>query len=167
MLSRLLFGSIFCASLCCIAASNTWTLRFDGIGPVKVGMNISQLNAALQEIVVSPKDKDSQACFYVDSAKHPGIAFMLENRRVTRVDLIKPDLSTTDGFHIGDSENHLMQKYGQRLKVEPHQYVDNGHYLTLRSTDGKNGIRFETDTGKIISIYAGRLHAIEYIEGCN
>jgi len=52
------------------------------------------------------------------------------------------------------------------MKVTGHQYIDTGHYLTVRSADGRYGIRFETDKGKIIEYYAGTYEAIQYVEGC-
>jgi len=50
--------------------------------------------------------------------------------------------------------------------VEPHKYIDDGHYLTIRSADRKYGIRFETEKGKITGFYAGLYSAIQYVEGC-
>ena len=56
--------------------------------------------------------------------------------------------------------------YGTGLKVEPHQYIDDGHYLTIRSRDGRYGMSFETERGKITSFYGGRFEAVQYVEGC-
>jgi len=54
------------------------------------------------------------------------------------------------------------------MKVSRHAYTgeEGGHYLTFRSSDGRYGIRFETDQGKITTFYAGSYAAIQYIEGC-
>ena len=52
------------------------------------------------------------------------------------------------------------------MKVTAHTYVDDGHYLTVRSSDGHYGVRFETEKGKIIGYYAGTYEAIQYVEGC-
>ena len=73
----------FCALgvILCIAASpisagpREWALRFDGIGPVRVGMNLSQMNAALKEHFA----QDNEPCFYVDTKRHPGIGFMIQH----------------------------------------------------------------------------------------
>jgi len=37
--------------------------------------------------------------------------------------------------------------------------------LTL-ANDRRYGIRFETDTGKILMFYVGTYEAIQYVEGC-
>jgi len=52
------------------------------------------------------------------------------------------------------------------MKVTPHQYLDTGHYLTVRSAHSRYGVRFETDKGKITEFYAGTYEAIQYVEGC-
>lgn len=110
-----------------------------------------------------PESKEDQGCFYVTAAKHPQVSFMIENRRLVRVDVDKSGVATADGVQVGDSEERVKQVYGSRLKVEPHHYTD-GHYLTLRN--GNYGIRFETDEGKVSTFYAGTFEAIQYIEGC-
>jgi hypothetical protein len=52
------------------------------------------------------------------------------------------------------------------LKVGPHKYIDNGHYLTAKSNDGHYGIRFETEDGKITAYYVGRFDAIQTVARC-
>ena len=91
---------------------------------------------------------------------------MIEDGRLSRVDVDAPGISTTNGVQVGDSEAKALSVYGGRLKVEPHHYVENGHYLTILSRGGQYGMRFETEKGKIQSFYAGRLEAVRYVEGC-
>ena len=82
---------------------------------------------------------------------------------LVRVDVDKSGVATSEGVQVGDSEEHVKQVYGSRLKAEPHHYTE-GHYLTIRN--GDYGIRFETDEGKISTFYAGKIEAIQYVEGC-
>jgi hypothetical protein len=144
-------------------AADIWVVRQDGVGPAKVGMNLPQLNMALHEKFAMPESKEDQGCFYVTASKNPQVSFMIQSGLLVRVDVDRSGLATTEGVQVGDSEEHVKQVYGSRLKVEPHHYTD-GHYLTLRS--GKYGIRFETDQGKVSTFYAGTFEAIQYIEGC-
>jgi hypothetical protein len=102
----------------------------------------------------------------VKPPKHPHIAFMIEDGHFSRVDVDAPGISTTEGVHVGDSEAQALRVYGTRLKIEAHQYIEGGHYLTVRSRDSRYGTRFETDKGKIQSFYAGRFEAIQLVEGC-
>ncbi len=148
-------------------ASNTWVVREDGIGPVKIGMRLSQLNTVLDETFSKPDGDDDQGCFYVNPTKHTNVAFMIENGRLARIEVNAKGVSTAEGIQVGDSEVHALQVYGPRLKVEPQAYTGpEGHYLTVRSKDGRYGIRFETEKGKIEMFYAGSIKAIQYIEGC-
>jgi hypothetical protein len=112
-----------------------------------------------------PHDKGDQGCFYVKPAKHAHIAFMIEGGHLARIDVDKAGISTAEGVQVGDSEAHTLQVYGPRLKIEPHHYTE-GHYLTIRSVNGRYGIRFETEKGKIQTFYAGRFEAVQYVEGC-
>jgi hypothetical protein len=153
-------------SMSMVQADEDWVIREDGVGPVKIGMTLPELNTVLHQRFSMPKDKDEQACFYVKPTKHPHIAFMIEDGRLSRADVDGPGISTTEGIQVGDSEEHARRVYGPRLKVEPHKYFEDGHYLTVRSTDGRYGIRFETEKGKIQRFYAGRFKAVQYVEGC-
>ena len=148
-------------------ADDTWVVREDGVGPVKVGMNLSQLNAVLHERFSMPYSKEDQGCFYVKPAKHAHIAFMIEDGRLVRIDVDKAGISTAEGVQVGDSEARALQVYAPRLKVESSKYGGpGGHYLTMRSVNGRYGIRFETEKGKMRTFYAGGFDAIQYVEGC-
>jgi len=153
-------------SMAVVAADDAWVVRQDGVGPAKVGMTLSQLNTALGEKFAIPIEKDGQACFEVQSTKHPHVSFMIEDGHLSRVDVDAPGITTTEGLQVGDSEAKALRVYGPRLKVEPHHYIDDGHYLTVRSTDGRYGIRFETEKAKITSFYSGRFASVQLVEGC-
>ncbi len=146
-------------------AADSWVVRENGVGPVKVGMNLAQLNAVLHEKFAMPAEKEDRACFYVTPRGHPHLSFMIEEGHVARVDVDSPGTLTNVGIQVGDTEDQALKTYGDRLKVSPHKYTD-GHYLTAQSTDRRYGIRFETDQGKISTYYAGLYEAIQYVEGC-
>lgn len=167
------FGSVsvLCALImmteCSAAAS--WTVRPDGIGPVKVGMKLGSLSTDLHlsYSVSYAEDSDQQTCFYVNLNSRPGISLMILDGRIGRVDIDNPQTQTTEGVHNGDSEADALRAYGKRLKITASAYTGpEGHFLTMHSADGKYGIRFETYNGRIDRYYAGTAEAIEYIEGC-
>jgi hypothetical protein len=149
-------------------AADDWVVRPDGVGPVKVGMSLAQLNAASHERFAMPAEKGDQGCFYVHPKSHPQVAFMIEDGKLVRVDVDKRGISTIEGIQVGDTQARTQQVYGAKAKVEPSQYTgeEGGRYLTVRSPDGHSGIRFETEKGKITTFYAGTYTAIQYIEGC-
>ena len=145
--------------------SNTWVLREDGIGPVKIGMTLSELNSVLHEETLMTDDKDNEGCFYVKPKKLANALFMIIDGRLARIDVDGLGITTERGILVGDSESHTLRVYGPSVKVVPNIYTD-GHYLTVRSRTGEYGIRFETDKGKIERFYAGEFTAIQFVEGC-
>jgi hypothetical protein len=146
-------------------AADTWVIREDGVGPVKVGMTLAELTAIFHQ-KLAEEDSGSDNCYYVTVPGHDHVGFMIIDSHVARVDVNARGVSTVTGIQVGDTEAQVRKIYGTRMKVTAHQYVDNGHYLTVRSADGRYGIRFETDGGKITGFYAGTYEAIQYVEGC-
>jgi hypothetical protein len=149
-----------------LSADDAWLIRDDGLGSAKIGMTLSQLRAALHERVTESKPSGSEGCWYVKSSSHPHVSFMILDGRFVRTDVDARGIPTIEGIQVGDSESKARRTYGAQMTVQPHKYIDDGHYLTIRSSDGKYGIRFETEKGKITSFYAGRFSAIQYVEGC-
>jgi hypothetical protein len=146
-------------------AIDGWIVREDGVGPVKVGITRAQLSATLHQ-KLSDDESGSDKCFYVHARDHDHVSFMIEDGRLVRIDVDAPGIATSRGIQVGDSEAHARQIYGAKLKVTGHKYIETGHYLTLRSPDGRYGMRFETDKGKITEFYAGTYDSIQYVEGC-
>jgi hypothetical protein len=92
--------------------------------------------------------------------------FMMENGHLVRIDVNGAGVPTAQGIQAGDAEKKVRRVYGMAVKVERHAYSPDDHYLTIRSSRGRSGLRFETDKGRITNFYAGRFEAIQYIEGC-
>jgi hypothetical protein len=150
-----------------VVVAQSLLVRPDGFGPVQVGMSLSTLNKTLHTSYSRPSDPEEHACFYVDVPKQAGVALMILNGRVARIDVNdNTAIITAEGIHVGDSEKQALQAYGKRLKVTPHAYVPGGHYLTVFSSDRKYGIRYESEDGAVARYYAGTVEAISFIEGC-
>lgn len=147
--------------------SSKYKIRFDGFGPVKVGMKPAD---AMKSLTLTENRYDDESdCYYLDmdSANPENLpSFMVNNGTVARVDVSVPGYRTEAGAKVGDTEARIKKLYGGRVEVSPHEYVD-GHYLTVASKDGKHAIIFETD-GKIVTyIRAGRVPEAGFIEGCS
>jgi hypothetical protein len=147
-------------------AADTWVIREDGVGPVKIGMTLAQLQAVLRTHLKEDDSSGSDNCYYLTAPGHDHVGFMIIDGRLARIDVNAPNVATTTGLKVGDTEARVDKIYGARMKVTAHQYVDGGHYLTVRSTDGHYGVRFETDGTRITGYYAGTYEAIQYVEGC-
>ncbi len=154
----LLFGNS------CFAGGRS-VLREDGLGRAKLGMTLDQLKAAVPG-QFEEEDSGNDSCFYVHTRGDNRIYFMMLEGRLARIDVKAPGPQTSSGIQIGDAEERLRQVYGSKVKLTPHKYIDTGHYLTVQSGDGRLGVRFETENGKITTFYAGTYEAIQYVEGC-
>ena len=78
-----------------------------------------------------------------------------------------PSVATREGIRIGATEQEVKQKYGPRLRISSHPYMDDaGHYMELSANDSRYGLLFETTDDRVINIRAGKTGAIRLIEGC-
>lgn len=147
------------------AARLTWVVTPGGIGPVTAGMTLDEANTVTHQGIEIPAKLDE--CAYVRLTKAPaGVALMVENGIVSRVDVTEGPVATTEGARIGDSEDRIESLYPGQVKVMPHKYTA-GHYLVVTpASGGENRIVFETDGGKVVRYRSGREPAVEYVEGC-
>ena len=138
----------------------------DRLGPISVGMTAAQVGKAVGPHVadVSPNNE----CFHLRGRGNlSGVSFMMIGGEVARIEVDTMSVVSWSGARIGSTEEQIKKIYGARLKVEPHKYLENdGHYLTLRSRDGRFGIRFETEKSRVFRFYAGPWEHLRYVEGC-
>lgn len=150
-------------------AASPQRVAFSSIGKARIGMSEQALVRALGGPLtdVSPEEKE-EGCYYASGRGLPkGVSLMMLNGRLVRVDVYEPGVSTISGAGVGTSEPELKRLYDGKLVEETHAYTGpEGHYLTLRSSDGRYGVRFETDGLLVTRFYAGTAKAIQYIEGC-
>lgn len=149
------------------AASSTTEHRvtFTGYGPAHVGMSLEALRKAVgAQLLDDPLQED--ACRYVSAPRSPGVAYMLIDGKVARIDVFAPSgVQAFAGGRVGASKASLLRSY-PTSKVTPHFYDSGGAYVTLLSNDGKHGIRFEIEDDRVSGYYAGTIAAIQYVEGC-
>jgi hypothetical protein len=100
---------LFIASVGTASPGDVWVVREDGVGPVKIGMSLSQLNAVLHARFALPDNKEDQGCFYVNPARHAHLAFMIENGRLVRIDVDGAGIATGEGIAVGDAEERVRR----------------------------------------------------------
>lgn len=145
-------------------------LTDSSFGPVKIGMTLGELQAAIGQLGDTTKLK--RECDIVsasDPFKMPaGVSITQVNGRVARIDIENDSVATDKGIRVGDTEEKVKQMYGAGVIVEPHKYID-GHYLEVRfGTDSatSKGIVFETDGKKVTTFRAGFWDPVRMVEGC-
>lgn len=145
-----------------------WTVRLDGVGPVRYGMSLAEARAALGDSLAGVPPGDG--CEYTMPASAPlGVSFMFENGRLVRVDVDSAGVRTAAGAEVGMTEAEIRARYPTGLEIRPHKYDDAGHYLMYagpQGTDSTLRLVFETDGERVRRFRAGVRPAVEYVEGC-
>lgn len=142
----------------------------DGFGPVRIGMTLAELAAAIGTL--GDTAKLNRECDIV-SANDPyrlpaGVSITQVNGRVARIDVESDSIATDKGIHVGDSEAKVKEAYGSAVSVLPHKYID-GHYLEVRvgaDSATARGMVFETDGKKVTTFRAGFWDPVRWVEGC-
>ena len=150
------------------AEAERWTIRVDGVGPIRFGMALADARAALRDsLVVTPP---AGACgFTVPRDAPAGVRFMVEQRKIVRVDVDSSGVRTAAGVEVGTSEADVRARYPVGLQVQPHKYDPKGRYLVLQGTQPADSARrliFETDGQRVVRYRAGITPAVQYVEGC-
>jgi hypothetical protein len=143
-----------------------WTVRTDGIGPIRVGRPLAEASRTLGEpLVVRARD-----CDHVTPTRTPaGVRFMVVRDTVVRIEVDSAGVRTVDGAQVGDSESRVLELYGTRARIEPHKYTyPNGHYLVIAPPgDPVHRLIFETLDGRVTMFRAGRVPSVQWAEGCS
>jgi hypothetical protein len=144
----------------------TARLTLTSLGPVRVGMMESEARKAAAEDLADA-DRSTDECHILRVPRDPGVAFMIERGRVTRIDITDAHHPTLSGIRVGDRESDAQAAYANQLEVTPHKYQPTWHYLTLRSRDRRHALVIETDGQRITRMRSGVVPSVEYVEGCS
>ncbi len=143
--------------------TTTWTITAAGLGPLRVGQTIAEASTA----VGGGFSGGAGSCTYAVWPKAPtGVAVMLANGRVVRIEVRSGTIATAAGARIGDSEARINSLYPGRVTSSPHKYNPGGHYMAIRAPNASNRIVFETDGSRVTNYRAGRSPEVEQVEGC-
>ena len=139
-----------------------WEVTPTGIGSVKTGMSVEEAQVILHNDLVVPANL-SECAFLKTKSGPKGVSFMVEQRHISRVDVISGSTATSAGARIGDTEDKIKSLYSG-VTVTPHKYNTGGHYLTYSGDGGK--IIFETDGSRVTKYRAGNTPSVDNVEGC-
>ncbi len=157
-----------CAAVAATAtAASSWCLGLDGLGPIRAGMTVEQV-MRLADFSGMERKTPAGECWYLNyRGGSSAFDLMIIGGVVVRLELKgESKLHTFTGARIGTSEDELKAMYGARLDVQPHKYDTNGHTITLKSSGGGHGLRFETSGGRVTAIQSGPWEHLNYVEGC-
>ena len=115
-------------------------LSEDGLGQIQVGMTLED---AVNMGLLNENPNMNPRCDFVFPAVGAGIpegvSAMIVKGKIARIDVDTGSITTEDGAKIGDTEERIRGIYGDELKVEPHKYIEGGHYLTVMGDSASAG----------------------------
>lgn len=151
------------------SASSSWFVTARGLGPVRAGMSLSHLSATLGQSAQVTYPAGTRCTYFRSPALPAGVALMINDDTVGRVDVRERGVRTAEGVQVGDTERSVTERYAGRVRTTPHKYTGpTGHYLTVRSpSDAGYLIVFETDGSRVTTYRAGRTPEVEQVEGCS
>lgn len=141
-----------------------------GLGPILIGMTDAEVRAAAGAANIAPSAgaDASEGCSQMRlQGAYPGVILMLEEGKLTRIDLDDQSTFKTDkGIAVGATPAEVMAAYPD-AQASPHKYSDApAQYLTVWTVPDKEGTVFEVgNEGKVSIIHAGG-PSIQYVEGC-
>jgi hypothetical protein len=145
-------------------------LSEEGLGQIQIGMNLTD---AVNMGLLNENPTMNTQCDFVFPAVGAGIpdgvSVMVVKGKVARIDIDTGSVTTEDGAKIGDTEDHIKSIYGDEVKVEPHKYIEGGHYMTVAGDSASAGkaLVFETDGKRVTMFRGGRLPEVKWVEGCS
>lgn len=141
-----------------------------GLAPAQAGQTLQQAEAALGTALqpAAQPPKDAAACHLRRTATRPGVAFVIDQGVVTRMETRDARYLTVSGLRVGDDVAKVRQVYGSRLSVRPHAYFERGLVLAVYSPDRQYALVMESnDAGRVVTLRGGMVPAVEMLEGCS
>ena len=161
----------FLITALCVAfstqANEPWFLTTKGYGPIKAGMTIAEAEKLLNFKLNTFENKPLQTeCDYVSaSGRQEGVNYMVQDGKISRIEVLDPAITTKSGAKVGDSTAKLKKLFGSQLEIEEHKYNDTWFYYYIWEDDKNHGVKFEIADDQVIKIYAGD-KSIDWVEGC-
>lgn len=148
-------------------------IGFGGFGPAAFGASEEQVRMAWGRDLGEAKPETPGGCYYLmpqpvpDSG--PPLAFMFEGGKFARLDVDAAGIQAPGGGAVGMGADEIRQRYGARVQVQPHKYVEGGQYLRVPADGGGAGVLvFETGAdGRVERWRIGVPPQVDYVEGCS
>ncbi len=152
-----------------LTSDDVVTLR--ALGPVTLGMTVEEAVAASGLTLSQDFGRAStDNCYYVTAgAGLPGVAFMVVDGAVVRVEINAPSvIATRSGVRIGTSEAGVREVYSNNIQ-QANDAVSEGQALAFVPNDEADAdyrIYFAIDGGEVSSYRLGIRPAVDNLLGC-
>lgn len=145
-----------------------------GMGPIRVGMTVEEAEEAAGFALEGEPNPDvSATCYLVtppaDQPDYAGVAFMVEDGRIVRVEVRgSSSVTTRSGAGIGVTETALREMFPGRIEPAPDFVVDGValQFVPASEVDANYRVVFVLADDVVSELRAGLLPAVGYSEGC-
>ena len=147
-----------------------------GFGPLRIGMNRAEIEAALgpdanPDAVGGP---EPERCDMFRPARAPeGLLVMVVDGVLDSVWVSRNAAVETDrALNVGDTATEVKRVYGAEAVMTPHKYeAAPSEYITVWSTTdhegpSARGLKYEIGSDGRVKTIAGGGASIQYVEGC-
>ena len=150
------------AAAVAVALPSDAELSTSGLGAIKIGMTVAQVEQAGKRELTFEGDDASASC--ATASLGSNLFGLFSKGRLARIYVRSRTYRTRKGIHVGSTQRTVVASYGPSLKRSPHKYVRGGFYFKL--TVGKRRLVIETDGRRVMEMSSGRKPEIDYVEGC-
>lgn len=152
-------------------------LSSQGFGPVKIGMTLKEASEASgYSIMKDGTERIADDCYSARFAEGNNtlqqVSFMVENDKITVIDIHDPGITTLEGVHVGMTAKAVKKIFHGQWQPIKNIYGRDGDYNIFVPVSARYGYMFNCedncdDMGKIASFMAGNLQSVQYVEGCS
>lgn len=145
-------------------------LKTTGLGPIRIGMDLEDLEAAGLTLVPIADASNGQCQYYrIEDYAEP-LGLMAIDDQILRVDVWPGSLTTTrSGIRIGSTERDLVRVYGDQLEAIANPVTLGKTVIFTPQDPGEDVYRlvFETDDqGRVTQFRSGQFPSVTWAEGC-
>jgi len=174
MKRAIVVAAVLAAMLPALAQDAPTVLTEDGLGSLKIGMDIDQMERVLHtRITYNPYQNHGCSLVTTKEMEPRGISLMIEAKHLSRIgiDFYGTDprpltIKTDNGIGLRSTEAEVLAAYGARARVVPNAADPTWHTIYVESPDRTKGVVFETNGHTVKSMRAGANPAIATAIGC-
>ncbi|MGB3312540.1 MAG: hypothetical protein WBG32_10030 [Nodosilinea sp.] len=145
-------------------------LKTTGLGPIRIGMDLEDLEAAGLTPVAIAEASNGQCQYYRIQDYGEPIGLMAIDDQILRVDIWPGSLTTTrSDIKIGSTERDLVRVYGEQLEATANPVTLGKTVIFTPQDPGEDVYRlvFETDEqGRVTQFRSGQFPSVTWAEGC-
>lgn len=145
--------------------------RWDGYGDARFGMGAAQVRQAWPG-ALEGSPAEGTTCFHLSPAGQAGparLALMIEDDRFVRYSVESDAMVAPGGGRVGMDAGQIAALYPDRVREQPHKYVEGGRYLRIPAADDSGAVLlFEVGADGVVDEWRlGLPPQVDYVEGCS